>query len=255
VEVAIGVISEAGSLHDRPDVSRTYGPWLACVGLIVVTGLFIYFVGAGLEDDPRKALFSPISIAVVASLGALGVFLSTKTGFPSALDPCISNRTRFIYPFLIGLGLAVISIDFELLTNGIDFAVADLELERFNAPLPGSILLYSAGAVVLEVAYRLLPIPLVLWCAAKLGLPDRHRLKLFWLLAILTAVIEPFGQTLVAVEAARWDIAGSQFALGFAYNLAQAYWFFQGGFLSALSLRWGHYALWHIAYGGLICAC
>jgi hypothetical protein len=213
------------------------------------------FVGAGLEDDPRRSLFGLLPIVVLALLGGLGVYLASRTGFPAAWDERVSNRTRFAYPLALGAALGVVSVVLELLTGGIDFVLQTMAWDRFHAPLPGSILLYSAGAVILEVFYRLLPIPLVLWIAAQLGFPQRRKLVLFWVLAVLVSIVEPLGQTEVAIEAGRADLATSQFALGFVYNLAQAYWFLRGGFLAALSLRWGHYAIWHVLYGGVICAC
>jgi hypothetical protein len=87
------------------------------------------------------------------------------------------------------------------------------------------------------------------------GLPDRHKLTLFWLPAVLTSIVEPLGQTEFAIGAGRLDLALSQFALSFAYNLAQAYWFLRAGFLAAMSLRWGHYAIWQGDLWGIICAC
>jgi hypothetical protein len=194
-------------------------------------------------------------MAVVALLGGLGVYLASRIGLPAAWDARVTNRVRFAYPLAVGVGLGVISVVLELLTGGISFVVADLGLERFNAPFPGSVLLYSGGAVVLEVAYRLLLIPVVLWVALRLGLPERHMVKAFVVLALITALLEPSGQTAVAIEAGRYDLAVSQFALGFVYNLAQAFFFLKAGFLAALSVRWGHYAIWHVIYGGIICAC
>lgn len=236
-------------------ISRIFMPWMVCIGLLVVTGLFIRFIGGGLEDDPRREFFSPVTIAIVALTGGLGVYLASRTGFPAAWDRRVSHRLRFVFPLAVGAVLGVVSVILEVLTGGISFMVETLGMERFNAPFPGSILLYSGGAVVLEVVYRLLPIPVVLWIALRLGLPERYRLAAFVVLALVTSLLEPSGQTAVAIEAGRFDLAYSQFALGFGYNLIQAYFFLKGGFLAALSVRWGHYAIWHVIYGGLICAC
>lgn len=240
---------------DRQSPYRIYLPWLACVGLLIVTGLFIALIDAGLADDPRKPFFDPLPIAIVGLVGGLGVLFAARVGLPSAWDKRVSQRTRFVYPLLVGAGLGIVSIALELLTGGISFVVEDLNLERFHAPLPGSVLLYGGGAIVLEVVYRLFLIPVLLWAAIRLGLPDRYRIATFVLIAVVTSFLEPLGQTSVAIEAGRYDLAITQFALGFAYNLLQAFFFLYGGFLAALSVRWGHYAVWHVTYGGLICAC
>jgi hypothetical protein len=254
-EAAISAGPIGRAEESRQSAAGIFLPWIACVALMAVTGLFIHFVGAGLETDPRKDMFGVTGIAVFGLLGGLGVFLASRTGFPAAWDARIGNRVRFVYPLALGAGLGVVSVVLELLTGGIAFVLDDLDRDVFNAPLPGSVLLYSAGAVVLEVVYRLLPIPVVMWVAQRFGFPERHRLKLFWVLAVLTSLLEPSGQTAIAIDAGRYDLAISQFALGFGYNLAQAYWFLRAGFLASLSVRWGHYAIWHVIYGGLICAC
>lgn len=249
------VVSRQRGVRAREASLRTYLPWGVCVAFLVATGLFIRHVGGGLEDDPRRGLFGPLPVALVALVGGIGVSLAARTGFPSAWDARVDQRVRFAYPIAVGILLGLVSVGLEVATGGIAFFLEDMALERFNAPLPGSLLLYPAGAIVLEVVYRLLPIPLLLWIALRLGLPERHRLTLFWALALVTSLLEPLGQAVAAFEAGRADIALSQFALSFVYNLAQAYWFLVGGFLSSLSLRLGHYTVWHVIYGGLICAC
>jgi hypothetical protein len=234
---------------------RIFLPWLACVGLLVSTGLFITFVGGGLENHPYRALFDPLMVAIVAVAGGVGVHLASRAGFPAGWDERVGNRVRFVYPLALGAALGVVAIAIELTTGGIAFILNDMGRDRFNAPFPASILLYSGGAVVLEVIYRLLAIPAVLWIALRLGLPDRYRLTVFVVLALLSSLIEPLSQTEVALEAGRFDLVYSQFALTFAGNLAQAYFFLTGGFVAALSVRLGQYAVWHVVYGGLICVC
>ena len=68
--------------------------WLGCVAFLAVVNLYITFVGGGLEKDPRIGLFSWPSIAIFGVAGAVGVWLSHRTGFPAAWDPRISNRGR-----------------------------------------------------------------------------------------------------------------------------------------------------------------
>jgi hypothetical protein len=234
---------------------RVYLPWLACIGLLVVTSLFITLVGGGLEDDPRRVLFEPLTVVVLSVLGGLGVLLASRAGLPAAWDSRISHRRRFVYPLAVGAIFGVVAIALELSTGSIAFFLEETGRERFNAPLPAGVLLYAGGAVGLEVIYRLLMIPLVLWLALRLGFPQRHMLKLFVVLAVLTSLIEPSSQTEVAFAAGRYDLAYSQFALGLAENLAQAFWFLNGGFLAAISVRLGHYAIWHVVYGAIICGC
>src|SRR2546430_1461992 len=80
--------------------------WLILVGFLVIVDLFITFVGAGLESDPRAQLFSPPAILIVGLAGLAGVWLSHRTGFPAAWGPSAPARWRFVYPRLIGIAIA-----------------------------------------------------------------------------------------------------------------------------------------------------
>ena len=63
-------------------------------------------------------------------------------------------------------------------------------VESINAPFPGSILFYSAGAIVIESIYRLILLTLPLWLIANLVLRKRGQLAVFWVVALLTSLIE-----------------------------------------------------------------
>src|SRR5687768_13001998 len=77
--------------------------WLILVGFLAVVQLFITYVGAGLERDPRAALFGWPMIAVFGVAGLVGIWFSHRTGFPSAWgNGEISNRNRILVPALIG---------------------------------------------------------------------------------------------------------------------------------------------------------
>src|SRR5438046_1375057 len=146
--------------------------WLILVGFLVIVDLFITFVGAGLESDPRAQLFSPPAILIVGLAGLAGVWLSHRTGFPAAWAPSAPARWRFVYPSLIGIAI------------GVFLSVADIFLHwtatfsspggvPFNAPFPGSLLFYPGGATIVEVFYRLIPIPLVMFMVSTLALRAR----------------------------------------------------------------------------------
>src|ERR687885_1549576 len=82
--------------------------WLGLVAFLGVVDLFITFVGAGLERDPRSTLFSWPVIAIVGLVGLAGIWLSHRTGFPAAWDGRISDRQRFVIPAVLGIGLGLL---------------------------------------------------------------------------------------------------------------------------------------------------
>lgn len=233
--------------------------WLGCVAFLAVVNLYITFVGGGLEKDPRIGLFSWPSIAIFGVAGAIGVWLSHRTGFPAAWDPRISNRERFLYPFLIGLAFGVALVAHDLLFHWIDaFRRLNPELPSFNAlgPFPGPLLFYSGGAIIVEVFYRLLPIPVLLWLVSNVALRGRGQDKVFWVLAALTSLIEPATQDLIALQRSELVAAASVvFVIDYALNFAQAVLFRRYGFLASIFMRVATYAVWHVIYGNYICAC
>jgi hypothetical protein len=106
-------------------------------------------------------------------------------------------------------------------------------------------LLYTSGALETEVIHRLLPIPLLMWLIGSFLLKDTASPKLFWILAVLTSLVEPYMQMLT-------DSVGLMifsFLSGFIFNFIQAICFRWYGFLASLFVRLGHYLVWHILFG------
>jgi hypothetical protein len=183
----------------------------------------------------------------VAVLGAVGAFLSTRTGFPDALSPRISNRQRIYVPALIGIGFALVLITFDVVTGYSRLAAAHFGVEQqYSDPL-SMLLIFTAAPAYVEAVYRLFPIPLMLLLISNLALRGRWQKPIFWVLAVLTSLLEPLSQTTwaLAVSAPIFAVA---FAHGFALNFAQATLFRRYGFVASIVLRLGFYLVWHVAY-------
>jgi hypothetical protein len=121
--------------------------------------------------------------------------------------------------------------------------------------LPGSLLFYAGGAVIVEVIYRLLPIPVLMWLISNVLLRGRGQSAAFWVLALLTSALEPLSQDLPALQAGAVLVASTQFVAHYAFNFIQAVLFRRSGFLAAIVVRMAFYLVWHIIYGNLICRC
>jgi hypothetical protein len=160
-----------------------------------------------------------------------------------------------LYPVAIGLGFGLLAVLIEQFTHGTSFFKEQTGSAVFNAPFPGSLLLYPGGAVLVEVLYRLLPIPLLLWVISNVLLRGRAQTPVFWSLALLTSLIEPVSQDLGAFRAGAVMLAVSQFVPDYAFNLTQAALFRRYGFLVAIAARVVDYLVWHVAYGNFVCAC
>ena len=119
-----------------------------------------------------------------------------------------------------------------------------LNAETFGVPstdidFPASVLVYSAAAGYVEIIFRLLPIPLFMWLTSNLILRGRGRTPVFWVLAVLTSLIEPLSNVSTRVL----PPVPFLFVLmqSFGINMAQAITFRRQGFLAAIIVRVAFY--------------
>jgi len=148
---------------------------------------------------------------------------------------------RLWKPWLIGVAFGVADV---LIIKCIMHPQPYDSLPPFLQPFPYSIFLYTAGAIEVEVYYRLIPLGLALWAIQK-WVPARWQTFVFSLVAVLTALREPLEQW---PDGAWWFVVYA-LASGLAMNVLQALYFKRQGFLGTLVLRLGHYSIWHIALG------
>ena len=104
----------------------------------------------------------------------------------------------------------------------------------------------------MEVIYRLVPIPALLWLISNVALRGRAQTPVFWLLAVLTSLVEPLDQNLYVFQAGAIGLAAAQSLSDCGHNLAQAAMLRRYGFLAGIVTRVGMYSVWHVAYGNFI---
>jgi hypothetical protein len=228
--------------------------------VLVYLGLMLYLVAikAGLalfpavfRDPSQAAVFSWPALAIFTVLGAIGVVLSLRTGFPAALDRRISNSRRFLIPAALGIAFALLTIGIDSVVHWTRF-LADLRGQpSFNIDFPASLFIYSGGAIIVEVIYRLAPVPLTLWLITVLSPRSKGQGAAFWALAALTSAIEPVTQDLPLLQLGALPFA-LVFGAGYAFNFAQAVCFRKYGFLAAILVRVVFYLVWHILYGNFL---
>jgi hypothetical protein len=178
---------------------------------------------------------------LILLIGLPFIFLFEKAVIPQFLEPKVNNRNRFLIPILIGLFFGILDV---LIVKFILHPDPYSELPPFLQPFPYSIFLYFSGAFEIEVFYRLIPISLGLFIASKIK-SGKYLGPTFWILAVLTAFREPLEQF---PSGEIWFIVYALIS-GFAMNFLQAVYFKKAGFLASLSIRLGHYLLWHILLG------
>jgi hypothetical protein len=206
--------------------------------VIAVVGLFY---GKSIREDYSVLRVWEWSNIFMLFIGLPFLFFQQQARLPDFWEKGVSRRNRFFIPVLIGIGFGLLDV---LIIKVMMHPEPYKELPPFLQPFPYSLFLYFSGALEIEVFYRLIPLTLILLIGSwyKKG---KFYNAFFWAGAILTAIREPLEQ-LPGGNA--WFIIYS-LVTGMAMNLLQAVWYKKSGFLASLTLRLGHYLIWHILLG------
>ena len=225
------------TLTDQKFDTSSVKPYLGLIVYLVIAKILLGFIPVTYSDPSQATIFQWSSIAVLTAAGLTGGWLADRSGFPCAWARNISNRERIVIPAMIGVALGILSL-------GINSA---LHLPKLDVAFPASIFVYSAGAIAVEVFYRLVPISLFLWLISTVLLRNRGQEVIFWILAVLLSALEPVAQGRALME---MSVSGLPLALTllviYAANLIQAYFFRKYGFLASLAMRISYYAIWHV---------
>ena len=231
--------------------------WFALMAyLVAIKVLSLTLVPITFRSPGQQSLFDWTSLVILGGLGLLGVVLAERTGFAAALDARVANRQRLLLPVGIGVALGVLAIVLDLLTGGTAAIARVFGQPSFNAEFPGSLLLYSAGGILVDIEYRIFPVPVLLWLISSIALRGRAQKATFWVLAGISTLFEPLlqgvGLTLMGGGVITPIMLGAYMLTAIPLNFAQVVVFRQYGFLASIVVRQAYYLIWHIAYGNFL---
>ena len=184
---------EARSSNARRDIAY----FLAGPGLITFAAAAAFQLWPWPVPIASQAqIFQPVPVALILVLGCVGAGLSSRTGLASAPDICDCKTWAPLLLATLGAGVvfgaALLGVDALFhVTAG---AAKALGASWVNVALPASLPHYAAGAVLVECLYRLIPIPILGWLIGSLLLKNRGGAVVFWVLAVLTSLLEPASQ-------------------------------------------------------------
>jgi hypothetical protein len=197
----------------------------------------------------QDQLFRWPVIGALTVLGGISAWLMPRAGLLELWDARISARTRLLLPVVAGLGLGAANLAVNTLTGFAKLLAAAANVESIDVAFPASILFYSGGAILLESTYRLILIAPPLWLISTLLLRRRGHTAVFWVLALLVALLEPMDQ--MSFVAGHRDIMLISGAFTYAINVFEAYLLWRRGFLAPLAFRISFYLVWHVVGGAL----
>jgi hypothetical protein len=226
--------------------------------LLIYAGLMAYLaavaavfsvVSVKVVVASQAELFRWPMVAVLTLLGGISVWLGPRVGFPGLWDARISTQNRLVFPALVGLGLGVVNLALQGFTGAAHIIAEAANVSSINVAFPDSLLFYSAGAIILEAIYRLIPITLPLWLIANVILRKRGQTPVFWTLALFTSAIEPAEQ--IGFFEGHHALIVITGVSTYALNVFEAHLWRRYGFLAPLAFRVAYYVVWHIVGGAL----
>lgn len=220
--------------------------WLLLVAYLGLASFLVTVVfPVQFVDRSQSGFFEMQAVIAIGTMGLIGVWLSMRTGFPNAWDAGITNTQRLVVPILTGLLLGSLFLATDLVTRMSQLQQEYLNIQSTDVAFPASLFVYSAAAIYVEVVYRLLIIPLMLGIFSIFVRGQSAHEKIFWVLAVLTSLIEPLTNTAASQYLAPLALA---FVLvqAFGANFLQAVFFRKYGFLAAILLRVAFYIPYHV---------
>lgn len=235
-----------------PERAKSYSGsmivWLVLAAyLFLVKILLDAFLPDAFADPAQASLFGWVPLGIFSILGLCGVWLSQRTGFPSAWDPGVPLRQRILYPSLVGAGFGLLQIGLDLGSGFTQQIAARHGITQQYTDFPSMFLIFTAAPIIVEVVYRLLLVPFFLWLISNVFLRGKAQDAIFWLLAVVTSMLEPFTQfaDLQVLSPGLTTFLAIEY---FVINMTQAYFFRKYGFLAAILVRLGFYVVWHVLY-------
>jgi hypothetical protein len=209
--------------------------------LFLVIALIGIPYGRDILNDYAFIRVWEFSNLLILLVGVPFLAVQAKAGLPDFLTNTIPHKKRFLIPVMIGIIFGLLDV---LVVKIMMHPEPYQELPPFLQPFPYSLFLYFSGAFEIEVFYRLIPLTLILLMGTwfKHG---KYYTAFFWTGVILTALREPLEQ----LPAEGGLFISYSLLTGFMMNLLQAVWYKKAGFLAAITLRLGHYLIWHILLG------
>jgi hypothetical protein len=207
---------------------------------LCIAGIGIWYANTFVDEYKFLRVWK-VSNLILLLIGVPFLFFQVKAGLPDFWQTSVSNKNRFVIPLFIGMLFGILDI---LVFKVILHPEPYMELPPFAQPFPYSLFLYFSGAFEVEVFYRLIPLTFILLIGKWVRKGAYYNMFLIAGI-ILTALREPLEQ----LPDGNFLLILYSFVTGFLMNLIQAIWYRKAGFLASLSLRLGHYLLWHILLG------
>jgi hypothetical protein len=223
-----------------------------CYGLLIAALIVVHYVielGPDIEMlQNQKALFSWRAIGVIGILGLVSLYVLSLTGLKQLWDADVGINYKILLPFVVGLLLGFVQSVYDSVTGASGEIAASMGLGDIHIAFPFSIPIYFGGAIIVNIIYYLIPIPIVVYIVSTWLLKGKAEGIVYWSVGLVIAFFEPLTNPGISIIQQVGIIAIPLSISVLIFNLTTILFIRKFGFIAALFLRLGHYAVWHILY-------
>lgn len=239
---------------------RSWSIYLGTIGVLALLAILMPFLPnhTALQVSPAppawQLALANLALVVVlyGSLGALGLILMQRLGWPGIWEARLSLNQRLYFPALTGLAV------------GLFFILVDRWIGRslvlgfpLHPPFPTSLAAALSAGIGEELLFRLFMISFWVWLFSKVLLKNRAQSVIFWLVSLFSALLFAAAHlpSILFLAGADSPAALSPlllfeiFLLNGVLSLGAAYWLRRSGFLAAVGVHLGTDLVWHVIWG------
>lgn len=164
-----------------------------------------------------------------------------SAGLPEVYNTNSPFSRRVVFPLVVGILFGIADL---LIIEGLLTTDPHTSLPPYTQPFPYSLFLYGSGGFEVEVFYRLIPVTVVLLLFNNVA-KGKYSTTAFWVIAVLSSLREPLEQM---PSGPGWFL-GYSLLTGIGMNFIQVLMYRKYGFAASVTVRMGHYLIWHILNG------
>ena len=227
-------------------ISPSVGIYLLILVAIIIFRLLIYIFPSELIATQMVNLTDTLSIIAIWAVGWVGVYLGRGTGFSGMWQKDISPIKRFIEPAMIGAGIGVLAVVFDLLQP-----LGGESLIRF----PASLVAYPLAAILEEIIFRLFLTTVFVWIFSNVLLRGKWQDVVFWVVNVFLALfytLSQLSQYQSYVADLDLIVLARFFVVIAVFFILSAFYYRRYGFLSAILMHLGYFLVWSIVWGGIV---
>ena len=239
----------APGMPPRKSALRNFAGYATLMACLVAVHYIIAFNPTSTRSVAQASVFSWTALAIIGVMGLLGVFFLNLTNLRGFWDADLNLRQKITAPLIVGLILGAALAASDIFTGWSGIMAAQMHLLTIHIAFPLSVPIYFGGAILVTILYFLIILPFADWLIAIKLLKGKAEPMVFWLAATPLALIEPLTQgDFTAIPGWGWTAVPNA-VCDVLVNFAQVAFMRSSGFIAAVAVRVGFYAIWHVVYG------